>query len=76
MPTQQISRRGLFSVFLVLVPRSAFATQCRLGDEEWFRRFRVFVKMFNAFVDSLNDGKVDLHTWHNMHEAWTKMDCE
>jgi len=50
--------------------------QCRLGDEEWFRRFRAFVKVFNAFVNSLNDGKVDLHTWHEMQEAWTKMDCE
>jgi hypothetical protein len=76
MPTSQISRRALFSVFLVLMPKSAFGSQCSLGDDEWFRRFRAFVKVFNAFVDSLNDGKVDLHAWRDMHQAWTRMDCE
>ena len=76
MSIQHLSRRTLFGVLLVLVPRSAIAIQYRLGDEEWFRRFRVFVKVFNAFVNSLNDGKVDLHAWHEMHEAWKQMDCE
>lgn len=75
MPIQRISRRTLFGAFLVLVPRSMCATECRLGDEEWFRRFNAFVKVFNAFVISLNEGKLDLHAWHDMHETWTKMDC-
>jgi hypothetical protein len=42
----------------------------RLGDDEWMERFRVFVKHFNAFVDSLNDGKFDMTTWRQMGEAW------
>lgn len=69
MPTQQISRRALLSLPLVLLPKSAFGSHCSLGDDEWFRRFRAFVKVFNAFVNSLNDGKVDLHAWRDMHEA-------
>ena len=76
MSGQRLSRRALFGVFLALTPKSALGTECRLGDEEWFRRFRAFVKVFNAFVNSLNDGKVDLHAWYEMQEAWKQMACE
>lgn len=73
MPTQQISRRTLLSLPLVLLPKSAFGSHCSLGDDEWFQRFRAFVKVFNAFVNSLNDGKVDLHTWRDHQRAAAAM---
>jgi hypothetical protein len=45
----------------------------KLGDDEWMRRFRAFVKMFNAFVNSLNDGKVNLPAWREMRKTWAEM---
>jgi len=72
----RLQRRAVFGLILFLLPWPATASQPKLGDDEWFRRFRVFVKVFNRFVDSLNDGKVDLVMWRQMREAWKNMDCE
>ena len=68
-------RQALVGLFFLPFPGWAAAGQPRLGDDEWYRRFRVFVKFFNAFVDSLNDGKLDLPAWRQMREAWKNMDC-
>jgi hypothetical protein len=40
----QFRRRALLGLFLMALPLSATAAQCQLGDDEWFRRFRLFVK--------------------------------
>jgi hypothetical protein len=29
-----------------------------------------------AFVESLNDGKVNVTIWRKMRESWEQMDCE
>ena len=72
---QENRRQVLFGLLLLLFPYRA-AAQPKLGDEEWYRRFRAFVKDFNAFVNALNDGRLDLAIWRKMHETWKKMDCD
>lgn len=70
----EMTRRVLLSVLLL----GGFAhgetvRPVKLGDQEWMRRFREFVKVFNAFVNSLNDGKVDRRPWRLMRKAWAEM---
>jgi len=64
-----------FAFLLSILPAPSFARP-KLGDEEWMRRFRAFVKLFNVFVEALNDERFDLPTWQRMREAWRKLDDE
>jgi hypothetical protein len=59
----------------ILMAVPAWSSQPQLGDEEWMRRFRSFVKLFNAFVESLNEGRFDLATWQRMRDAWRKLEA-
>ena len=68
MMTRRILLSLLFGSFA-----SGATLRPKLGDDEWMRRFREFVKVFNAFVNSLNDGKVDTRSWRLMHKAWAEM---
>jgi len=52
---QLTTRRRWFVLLLAVLPKAAIARPT-LGDDEWMRRFREFVKSFNAFVNALNDG--------------------
>ena len=70
-----MTRRMCFSLFSALFTWPAFAGQ-KLGDDEWMRRFRLFVKAFNAFVEQLNEGSFDISTWHTMRRAWKELDTE
>jgi hypothetical protein len=47
--SSKLQRAGPFSVLSCCC---FHGQQPKLGDDEWFRRFRVFVKVFNAFVES------------------------
>lgn len=67
-----MTRRKCFGLVLALVPLQALAKQ-RLGDDEWMRHFRDFVKQFNAFVEALNDGRFDVATWGKMRLDWAKL---
>ncbi len=67
-----MTRRMCFGLVFALLPLPAFGRQ-RLGDDEWMRHFRDFVKLFNTFVESLNDGKFDFATWDKMRLDWTKL---
>jgi hypothetical protein len=68
-----MTRRMCFALIITLFPVSAFP-RSKLGDEDWMRHFRDFVKLFNAFVKALNDGTFDLSTWRRMQSAWKELD--
>jgi hypothetical protein len=70
-----MTRRWFFGILLAIFP-SRVAARPNLGDENWMRSFRLFVKLFNSFVEQLNDGKFDLPTWQRMRAAWTKLETE
>jgi hypothetical protein len=70
-----VTRRMCFALLGAFFPVPVFARP-RLGDEEWMRRFRAFVRTFNAFVEVLNDGKFDLSRWQTMRGAWKELDTE
>ena len=68
-----MTRRMCFGFLLTLLPCRALAGGQKLGDDEWMRHFRDFVKLFNKFVESLNDGRFDVDTWGRMRLDWTKL---
>ena len=70
---RSIARRLCFAVMGTLIPRAAFARP-NLGDKEWMRRFREFVKTFNAFLEVLNEGKFDVAKWNAIRAAWRDLD--
>ncbi len=70
-----LTRRLCFALLIALFPMPAFARP-RLGDEEWMRRFRAFVRTFNAFIEALNDGKFDLLRWNALRTAWKEIDAD
>jgi hypothetical protein len=67
------TRRGWFVLLLALLPKAAIA-QPRLGDDEWMKRFRDFVKDFNSFVNALNDGSFDVSRWQRMRADWKQLE--
>ena len=70
-----MTRRTCFALFIAFLPAPAFARP-KLGDEEWMRHFRLFVRRFNGFVEALNDGSFDLSRWRGMRAAWKELDVE
>jgi len=70
-----MTRRMSFGLIFTLLSRNVFA-QPKLGDEEWMRRFRDFVKIFNTFVEALNDGNFDVSRWRRMQSAWKELEVE
>lgn len=70
-----MTRRMCFALIIALFSGPALARP-KLGDEEWMRRFRAFVRTFNAFVEVLNEGSFDLSRWHGMRAAWKELDVE
>ncbi len=68
-----VARRMCLALFVLLIPKHGLA-QPKLGDDEWTRHFRDFVKAFNGFVEALNDGRLDLTQWERMRTQWTRLD--
>jgi hypothetical protein len=68
-----VTRRYWLALCAALVPSFAPA-QPRLGDDEWMKRFRDFVKSFNEFVNALNDGSFDVSRWRRTQTDWKKLD--
>jgi hypothetical protein len=72
---QLTTRRRWFVLLLAVLPKAAIARPT-LGDDEWMRRFREFVKSFNAFVNALNDGSFDVSRWQRMRADWKQLTAE
>jgi hypothetical protein len=70
-----MTRRMSFALIFTLLSRNVFA-QPKLGDEEWMRRFRDFVRIFNTFVEALNDGNFDVSEWRRMQNGWKELEVE
>lgn len=70
-----MTRRMCLALIITLLPARAFPRP-KLGDEDWMRNFRDFVKIFNAFVEALNDGTFDVSRWHRMQSAWKELDVK
>jgi hypothetical protein len=68
-----LSRRLYVLLFTFGLPHPLFARPA-LGDPEWMRRFKIFVKAFNDFVDSLDDNKLDRAKWSRLCSAWRSLD--
>jgi len=50
--------------------------QPKLGDAEWMRRYREFVKAFDDFVITLNDNILDRAKWERVRIAWRQIEIE
>ena len=72
---QPTTRRKWFVLLGSMVLPTAVA-HAKLGDDEWMKRFRDFVKSFNAFVTALNDGSFDVSRWQRMRIDWKRLDAE
>jgi hypothetical protein len=68
-------RRTLFFLFSLAFIAGATPRR-KLGDADWMRRFREFVKAFNDFVIALNDDKLDVSKWNLMRLAWHRLEEE
>ena len=68
-----MARRMCLAVIVTLFYKPADA-RVQLGDKEWMRRFRELVKTFNAFLEVLNDGKLDVARWNAVRAAWRDVD--
>jgi hypothetical protein len=61
----------------LMFPFAAFGfAKPKLGDDEWMRRFRDFVKAFQPFVEALNDGRFDFSLWAQMRARWKNLDVQ
>ena len=70
---RSIARWMCLAVIVTLFYKPAYARP-QLGDQEWMRRFRELVKTFNAFLEVLNDGKLDVARWNAVRAAWRDVD--
>ena len=70
---QLTTRRHWFVPLIAVLPNAVMA-QPKLGDDEWMKRFRDFVKSFNAFVNALNDGSFDVSRWQRMRTDWKQLE--
>jgi hypothetical protein len=68
-------RRCWLMLFGAMLVPHALVAQPRVGDDEWMKKFRDFVKSFNAFVTALNDGSFDVSRWQQMRIDWKKLDA-
>jgi hypothetical protein len=68
-----MNTRRTILISLPALARRATA-QPKLGDEEWMRNYRDFVKASNEFVIAINDGIVDRKKWQRLRATWHEID--
>jgi hypothetical protein len=71
--TTRFTRRLCCMCSLGLLSRSV-SRGTALGDAEWMRHFREFIRAFNAFVDALDDNRLDHSAWQRMRIIWKTLD--
>ena len=66
--------------FLLLAASAVFtaaaAPKSKVGDSDWLRRFRFFMKVMNEFLMALNEGAVDIAKWQQVRSAWHHLEDE
>jgi hypothetical protein len=67
-------RASLLAVFAAFASDAAAQSKSKLGNEEWMRRYRAFVKASNDFVIAINDGIFDVAKWERLRTAWREID--
>jgi len=65
-------RRSIFAG--VLACNVSTLAHARIGDAEWMRRFREFIKAFSDFVVALDDNKLDLSKWERMRTTFHSLE--
>jgi hypothetical protein len=70
-----IIQQTYVAVLMLLLPTRGLS-KLRLGDDEWMRHFRDFVKAFNPFVEALNEGRFDFSLWVQMRARWKNLDVQ
>jgi hypothetical protein len=71
---RRITQQMCLAFLMFLFPALGIAKP-KLGDDEWMRRFRDFVKVFNPFVEGLNEGRFDFSLWAQMRARWKESGC-
>lgn len=74
-PQRGFSRRTSLPLCLFVFTSPAVA-HIKLGDSEWMRRFRIFIKAFNDFVEALDDNRLDRAKWGRMRTAWDDLEVD
>jgi hypothetical protein len=69
-------RRRLVLILASLVLEAQANARPKLGDDEWMRTFREFIKSFNAFVEALDDGKLDRVKWERMRVQFQQLEMD
>ena len=72
-PKRGIIRWRACLVFLLTAFPFDVLARPKLGDEEWMRCFRALVKLFNNFVEPLNDG-IRHRNFERMRADWTRVE--
>ncbi len=73
---RKCGRRRLVLILASLVLEAQANARPKLGDDEWTRRFREFIKSFNAFVEALDDGKLDRAKWERIRVQFQQLEVD
>jgi len=69
-----VGQRMRLALLMLLIPKHGLA-EPKLGDDEWMRHFRDFVKAFNGFEETLDEGRFDFTQWERMRTQWKRLDA-
>ncbi len=64
-----MGRRASFLLFATAL-HGFGASRPKLGDDEWMRKYRAFIKASNDFVIAINDDVFDRVKWERLKAAW------